>query len=323
MAKRPGLGGGARPRRCVTLAGRERAGRGRARGHPRRPRRRGGSPTGCPSRRRRPIPPSPPHRRRQRRPRSRRRPPRCRPPRRGRGTGGRSPASCCWWSCPPPRRPPICYCRAADQYHSRVAFSVRSEEVGAAAAGARRADPDRRRHRLGRRHPLRVHPQPGDRRGDRRPARPPDDLEPPGQRLADGDPVFTLGADPSIEALHGHWRRMVAVAYDASRRDHRRRRRAPSRPRTRGRSPRRCSRESSAAGERTSPSRRARTRCASPARSSPRPRRHLRGDAPAELADFRRAHNLVDPTADVAGQSGLLERAERRARRGAGRRATC
>ena len=26
----------------------------------------------------------------------------------------------------------------------------------------------------------------------------------------------------------------------------------------------------------------------------------------AELAGFRRAHNLVDPTADVAGQSGLL-----------------
>ena len=43
----------------------------------------------------------------------------------------------------------------------------------------------------------------------------------------------------------------------------------------------------------------------------------------AALGGFRRAHNLVDPAADVAGQSGLLAALNAGARRGAGRRATC
>ena len=38
----------------------------------------------------------------------------------------------------------------------------------------------------------------------------------PGSGWRDGDPVFALGDDPSIEALHRHWRRMVTVTLDAT-----------------------------------------------------------------------------------------------------------
>ncbi len=49
---------------------------------------------------------------------------------------GRAPwASCSWCSAPFVATTAYLYTRAADQYHSEVAFSIRSEEVGNAAAG--------------------------------------------------------------------------------------------------------------------------------------------------------------------------------------------
>ena len=197
------------------------------------------------------------------------------------------------------------FVRAAPQYHSEVAFSVRSEEVASATAGL-----------LGALTQIGSGSAPDaailyeyirsqeivaavDARLDLRAI-----WNRPGSGWRDGDPVFTLGDDrgdrgaaPPVAADgHGLLRHR--------RRDHRRHRprlHARGRAGDRRGDPRPVER----AGERRSPSRRARTRCASPARSSPRPRRTSPRCAPA-LAAFRREHSLVDPSADVAGQSGLL-----------------
>ena len=180
------------------------------------------------------------------------------------------------------------YTRAADQYHSEVAFSIRSEEVEICGGGAPRCfDLDRQGHRLGYRHPVRIHPQPGDRAGDRRQARPPDDLEPRRSRLADRRPgihprcrSLDRGIAPPV-AAHGRSRLRF------QRRDHRR---DGARLHRRGRQAiiRGDPRGIEQIGEPA-------LRPVARGRGTVRPRRARRGGGPRlrdvrqELADFRRA----------------------------------
>ena len=118
-------------------------------------------------------------------------------------------ASCCWCSAVcRHRRLPLRPRRRPVPFRGRLLDPLRGGRPRPPAGLLGRADPDRHRHRLGRRHPLRVHPQPGDRRGDRRRGSTCATIWNRPGRLS-GDPVFTLGDDPSIEALHAHWRRMV------------------------------------------------------------------------------------------------------------------
>ena len=107
------------------------------------------------------------------------------------------------------------YTRAADQYHSAIAFSVRSEEAGAAAAGILGAltsigsgsasDTDILYDYIRSQEIVAA----VDAKLDLRAI-----WNRPGASWRTGDPVFALGSDPSIEALHAHWLRMVELAYD-------------------------------------------------------------------------------------------------------------
>ena len=104
------------------------------------------------------------------------------------------------------------YARAADQYHSVVAFSIRSEEASAAAAGLLGAltqigtgtasDPSILFEFIDSQEIVEEIDAEIDLRTIyNRPA---------------GDPLFTLGPDRSIEALLATWQRMVEVSFDAN-----------------------------------------------------------------------------------------------------------
>jgi capsular polysaccharide transport system permease protein len=109
------------------------------------------------------------------------------------------------------------YTRAADQFHSEVAFSIRSEEMASAAAGLLGAltsigkgtasDTDILYEYIRSQEIV----QEVDAKLDLRAI-----WNRAGTSWRTGDPVFTLGDDPSIEALHRQWLRMVEVAYDSA-----------------------------------------------------------------------------------------------------------
>jgi capsular polysaccharide transport system permease protein len=104
------------------------------------------------------------------------------------------------------------YTRAADQYHSEVAFSIRSEDTASAAAGILGAltqigsgsasDTDILFEFIQSQTIVEAVDTDLDLRAL--------------YNRAEGDPIFTLGDDPTIEALTAHWRRMVEISYDAS-----------------------------------------------------------------------------------------------------------
>jgi capsular polysaccharide transport system permease protein len=192
------------------------------------------------------------------------------------------------------------YTRAADQYHSDVAFSVRSEEMGSAAAGLLGAltqvgsgsasDTDIlydfiRSQEIVEAIDAKL------------------DLRALYNRAAPRDFVFTLGDDPSIEALLGQWRRMVQVDLES----HagiihvRANAFAPEDAHAIGAA---ILAESSALVNRLSEQARddavrfARDELAEAEAAL----RRIRG----ELAAFRRENRMVDPSADVAGQMGIV-----------------
>ena len=94
------------------------------------------------------------------------------------------------------------YTRAADRVPFRRVLldPLRGGRLGRGGA-ARRHHPDRNRHRVGARHPVRVHPQPGDRRRDRRRARPAPHLQPgaPGFGLLARGGCRDRGSRPALE----------------------------------------------------------------------------------------------------------------------------
>jgi capsular polysaccharide transport system permease protein len=189
--------------------------------------------------------------------------------------------------------------RAADQYHSEVAFSIRSEDSASAAAGLLGAltqigtgsasdtdilfefiqsqtiveaiDRDLDLHAL--------------------------------YNHAEGDPVFTLGDDPTIEALHAHWQRMVEISYDSGT--------GIIHVRANAFHPEDATAVAAAI---LAQSDALVNRLSDQAQEDAI--RYAREDfAEAEdnlramrqrLSEFRREHRLVDPSADVAGQMGLL-----------------
>jgi capsular polysaccharide transport system permease protein len=196
------------------------------------------------------------------------------------------------------------YTRAADQYHSEAAFSVRSEEAGAVSAGLLGAltqissgsAPDAAILYEYIQSPEIVAEL--DAELDLRAI-----WNRAGSDWAEGDPVFTLGPDPTAEALHRQWRRMVAVSYDSATGiiDVLARAFTPEDARAIARAI--LARSSALVNALAEQAREDAVRFAREELAEAEA--HLR-DVRAELADFRRAHSLVDPTADVAGQSGLL-----------------
>jgi capsular polysaccharide transport system permease protein len=103
------------------------------------------------------------------------------------------------------------FTRAADQYHSEVAFSIRSEDSASAAAGILGAltsigagsasDTDILFEYI----QSQAIVEAIDAELDLRAL----------YNRAEDDPVFTLGDDPTIEALTAQWRRMVEISYDS------------------------------------------------------------------------------------------------------------
>jgi capsular polysaccharide transport system permease protein len=191
------------------------------------------------------------------------------------------------------------YARAADQYHSRVAFSIRSEEVGAAAAGILGAltqigtgsasDTDIlyeyiRSQRI---------VEEIDAELDLRAL----------YNAPEGDPVFALGEDASIEDLHAYWNRMVDVSLDGNAGIIEVRANAFAPEDARAIAAAILARSSALVNRLSEQARGDAIRFAreelAEAEESLRALRQ-------RLADFRRENRIVDPSADVAGQMGLL-----------------
>ena len=191
------------------------------------------------------------------------------------------------------------YTRAADQYHSRVAFSIRSEESGAAAAGILGAitqigagtasDTDILYEYI---------------RSERIVEE--IDAELDLRRLynePEGDPVFTLGEDASIEALHAYWNRMVDVSLEGNAGIIEVRANAFD-PEDAHAIATAILAHSSALVNRLSEQ--ARGDAIRFARQELAEAEANLREVRQRLADFRQENRIVDPSADVAGQMGLL-----------------
>ncbi len=196
------------------------------------------------------------------------------------------------------------FVRAAPQYHSEVAFSVRSEEATSASAGL-----------LGALTQIGSGGAPDaailyeyirsqeivtavDARLDLRAI-----WNRPGSGWRDGDPVFTLGNDRAIEALHRQWLRMVSVSYDTAAGiiDVTARAFAPEDAQAIAEAI--LAQSSALVNDLAEQAREDAVRFAREELAEAEA--HL-AEVRARLAAFRSEHSLVDPSADVAGQSGLL-----------------
>lgn len=191
------------------------------------------------------------------------------------------------------------YTRAADQYHSRVAFSIRSEEAATAAAGLLGAitqigtgtasDTDILYEYIRSQRIVEEIDEELDLRAI--------------YNQAEGDPVFTLGADASIEALHAYWNRMVDVSLDSSA--------GIVQVRANAFDPEAARAISSAILAKSSAlvnrlSEQARGDAIRFARAELAEAEANLSVLRQRLSDFRRENRIVDPSADVAGQMGLL-----------------
>lgn len=194
------------------------------------------------------------------------------------------------------------YTRAAPQYHSETAFSVRSAEVGASGAasilgaltmvggGGGASDTDILFDYIRSQEMV----QAVDAKLDLRTI-----YNRPGSR----DFVFSLGKAPSIEALTAYWNRMVSVAIDSQG--------GIIHVRANAFTPEDATAiadailtESSALVNRLSDQ--AREDAIRFTRDELAETQENLKEQRAKIADFRRENRLVDPGADVAGQMGLL-----------------
>ena len=191
------------------------------------------------------------------------------------------------------------YTRAADRYHSEVAFSIRSEEAGSAAAGLLGAltsigsgsasDADILYEYV--RSQGIVEAIDGDL-----------DLRTIWGR-AEGDPVFTIAPDASIEALVAHWRSMVEVAFESAAGIIHVRAQAFT-PEEAQAIAQAILAESGALVNELSEQ--ARDDAVRFAREELAEAEENLAAMRARLSEFRRVNRLVDPSGDVAGQTGLL-----------------
>lgn len=193
------------------------------------------------------------------------------------------------------------YTRAADQYHSETAFSVRSEEVGASAAAGllgaltqvgsgSASDTDIlfdyiRSQEIVNAIDAKL------------------DLRAIYNRAASRDFVFSLGDDPSVEALLDEWQRMVKVDFESNAGIIHVRANAFA-PEDATAISRAILEESGALVNRLSDQ--AREDAVRFARDELAEAEANLRDQRGKLAEFRRANRIVDPTADLAGQMGLL-----------------
>ena len=189
--------------------------------------------------------------------------------------------------------------RAADQYHSLVAFSIRSEDPGSAASGllgaitqigsASASDPDIvfeyiRSQKIVEEIDAAI------------------DLRAIYSR-PEGDPVFTLAPDATIEDLLAQWNRMVEVSFESAS--------GIIHVRANAFTPGEARMIAQAVLDKSGDlvnrlSEQAREDAVRFAREDFDFAENNLREVRERLADFRRENRIVDPSADVAGQMGLL-----------------
>ncbi|PJN96278.1 hypothetical protein CNY89_03510, partial [Amaricoccus sp. HAR-UPW-R2A-40] len=191
------------------------------------------------------------------------------------------------------------YGRAADQYHSELAYSIRSEESASAAAGLLGAitnlgtgsasDTDILFEYIRSQGIVEII----DRELDLRAI----------YNRAEGDPVFTLGPDASIEALVAFWRRMVRISFETGA--------GIIHVEAKAFTPEDARAISTAILRHSSElvnklSEQARSDALRFAQEEQTDAEAALQAMRAKLSDFRRENRIVDPSGDVAGQAGLL-----------------
>jgi capsular polysaccharide transport system permease protein len=191
------------------------------------------------------------------------------------------------------------YGRAADQYHSELAYSIRSEESASAAAGligaitnlgtGSASDTDILFEYIRSQGIVEII----DREIDLRTI----------YNRAAGDPVFTLGPDASIEALVAFWRRMVQISFETGA--------GIIHVEARAFTPEDARAISTAILRHSSElvnklSEQARSDAVRFAQEEQTAAEAALQAMRAKLSDFRRENRIVDPSGDVAGQAGLL-----------------
>jgi capsular polysaccharide transport system permease protein len=189
--------------------------------------------------------------------------------------------------------------RAADQFHSEVAFSIRSEEAGSAAAGLLGAisaigsgsasDADILHEYVRSQGIVEAIDADVDLRAI--------------YNRAENDPVFTLGPDAGIEDLVAHWRRMVDIAFESAA--------GIVHVRANAFTPEDAQAISAAILAESSEmvnrlSEQAREDAVRFARDELAEAEEALRAMRQRLSDFRLENRIVDPSADVAGQMGLL-----------------
>lgn len=200
------------------------------------------------------------------------------------------------------------YARAADQYHSQVAFSIRSEEGSSAVAAGilgaltqigsgSASDTDILFEYIRSQRIVEAIDEESDPGLDLRAM----------FRKAPNDPVFTLGEDDSIEALVAEWNRKVEVGYDSTGGIIHVRANAFT-PEDAQAIAEAILAHSSALVNRLSDQ--AREDAVRYARDELAEAEARLKAARRALADFRRANRIVDPGAEAGGQMGLLNALE-------------
>jgi len=191
------------------------------------------------------------------------------------------------------------YARAADQYHSEVAFSIRSEEIASAAAGLLGAltqigsgtasDADVLYEYIRSQKIVEDIDDDVDLRAV--------------YNLPQNDPIFTLGENATIEQLLGQWRRMVDVSFESGAGIIHVRANAFTPEDARAIATAVMIESGRLVNQLSDQAREDAIRFAREELDEAEENlHHLR----QRLAEFRRANRIVDPTADVEGQMGLL-----------------
>jgi capsular polysaccharide transport system permease protein len=191
------------------------------------------------------------------------------------------------------------YTRAADQYHSETAFSIRSEEQASAAAGLLGAI-------------TQINPGSASEADILfeyiRSQKIVEDIDAKLDlrriyNTPEGDPIFTLGPDATIEDLLGYWNRMVEVSYESSAGIIHVRANAFTAEEARAIASAILAESSKLVNRLSEQAREDAVRFAREELDEAEV--HLR-EVRKRLADFRRTNRIVDPSADIAGQMGLL-----------------
>lgn len=191
------------------------------------------------------------------------------------------------------------YGRAADQYHSEVAFSIRSEEGASAAAGILGAITNLGTGSASDIDILAEYIRSQDivERIDRE-----IDLHAIFNR-PEADPVFTLGAGAPVEALVAHWRRMVRISFESAAGILHVEARAFTPEDAQAISRAILGHSSALVNQLAEQARADAVRFATEELAEAEAALH---DMRGRLAAFRRENRIVDPSGDVAGQAGLL-----------------